>query len=97
MSTPRPRRHRATLPPWLAAIPRVQLARTDGKAVKVTFQLTAAQRAGLTRVLDTAKRERAQLSEGDVCRVALDQLLDAFERAQVEPPPAPVEPAEPQR
>jgi len=97
MSTSRSRRHRATLPPWLAAIPRGQLAQVNGKPVRVTFQLTAAQRAGLTRVLDTAKWQQAQLSEGDVCRVALDQLLAAFERAQVDPEPAPVQPAEPQQ
>lgn len=96
MSTPRHRRPRATLPSWLASIPRGQLARQDGKPVKVTFQLTAAERAGLTRILTAAQRERVQLSEGDVCRVALDQLIDAFERAQVDQQPAPAEPAEPQ-
>jgi hypothetical protein len=85
MST-RPRRQRPSLPPWLAAPRRLELARKDGKPVRVTFQLTEAQRRGLDRILKTAEREHVQLSEGDVLRVALDELLAAFERAGQDQP-----------
>jgi hypothetical protein len=95
MSTLKGRRPRPTLPDWLTAPRRAALARSkDGKPVRVTFQLTEAQRKGLDRVLKAAERERVQLSEGDVMRVALDELLATVERAAVEPEQSP-EPAEP--
>lgn len=96
MST-RPRRQRATLPPWLAAPKRVELARTkDGKPVRVTVMLTEAQRRGIDRILTAAKREHVQLSEGDIVRVALDELLARIEheRAPELAPPAEAPPAE---
>jgi hypothetical protein len=80
----------------LAAPRRVELAREPSKTdptrtvpARVTFQVTEAQRRGLGRILDAAKREHVQLSEGDVMRVALDELLAAVDRFQSEPPAAP--------
>lgn len=80
MST-RPRRQRVNLPPWLAAPKRVELARTkDGKPVRVTVMLSEAQRRGIDRILKAAQREHVQLSEGDIVRVALDELIAAVDR-----------------
>jgi hypothetical protein len=89
MSTRRPRRPSAPLPDWLATPRRAELARDrEGKPVRITIQLTAAEKRGLDRIEQHAKREAVPLSVPEVIRLGLDRLLADYDAA-MEAPEAP--------
>lgn len=94
MSTPR--RKGAALPPWLTSTPIAAFARAKNRAGKsvsdrVIVAVTVRQRAGLDAI--TALAKRAGLPAGSleptIVRIALDRLLDDFERWQAEPSASP--------